>query len=85
MNYELAKKLRDENFPRDFTKVSNVYPDGLPFPDLSELMEACGEGFYKLFRKNSRFYAWADENVIMREGSTPEEAVARLWLALNIK
>lgn len=52
-------------------------------PTLSELIEACGDEFFALSRlkedwtvTKERFYS---------NGSTPEEAVAKLWLALNKK
>lgn len=61
-------------------------------PTLSELIEACGEDFSGLWKKkggwvaSSRFIV--DEGIANNQewiGSTPEEAVARLWLALNKK
>ncbi len=60
MNHELAKKLKDAGFPQDengygywYTKDSKVIylgekidiPDKCYIPTLSELIEACGEGF----------------------------------------
>lgn len=54
---------------------------------LSELLEACGERFYSLTYDSvvkwcCNAYPTTDYNHF---GSTPEEAVARLWLALNKK
>lgn len=61
-------------------------------PTLSELIEACGERFVKLQQIGSGGDWWfacddADENdgCILKKGSTPEEAVAKLWLELNKK
>jgi len=60
------------------------------FPSLSELIEACGDAFVNVTRgKDSKWlvnyfedletgYEWNDT-----EGSTPEEAVALLYLALH--
>jgi len=61
------------------------------YPTLSELIEACGDGFGKLQQESSmwrfRWYACdlVNEEGSLEKGSTPEEAVARLWLALNKK
>lgn len=64
-------------------------------PTLSELIEACGDDFGNLgqYKFPSDTGAWlATEQVNFytqrnrkREGETPEEAVARLWLSLNKK
>ena len=59
-------------------------------PSLSELIEACGEGFEELVRfkdKNAigaKWGAFTNPKIVSR-GNTPEEAVARLWLGLNKK
>lgn len=57
---------------------------------LSELIEACGERFKSLWRHSGG--TWTAEYGTRRiaprrrcDGPTPEEAVARLWLALNKK
>lgn len=67
-------------------------------PTLSELIEACGEGFDVLSRDTSEGkdkVVWLVNNYISPEsiidnmawieGSTPEEAVANLWFELNKK
>jgi len=66
-------------------------------PTLSELIEACGDKFeYLEFiidggldGKVKLWWAYARKSIIPeayeRGGSTPEEAVANLWLALNKK
>lgn len=66
-------------------------------PTLSELVEACGEDFACLGKQNSppgtrtgKWIALTSTDPMYnrypeREGDTPEEAVARLWLALNKK
>lgn len=62
-------------------------------PTLSELFEACGEDFASLIRKNGGWEAnskfFVDKEGIASAhnwiGSTPEEAVARLYLQLNKK
>lgn len=102
MNYELAKKLKENGFPQ---KYPRYYEDGSTFnqmtmehprnrdiweieikkvvykPTLSELIEACGDGFDALYNQKSEWQAEADMKY--GYGSTPEESVANLWLALN--
>ena len=62
-------------------------------PTLSELIEACGEEFM-LTNEGGVWEAWqgAESNVVRMgeagakhrcEGSSPEEAVANLWLAIK--
>ena len=69
------------------------FGDGLLFsePTLSELIEACGERFALLGVQDGIWCAydtWDLPNAIsntLTRGSTPEEAVANLWLSLNEK
>jgi hypothetical protein len=53
------------------------------YPTLSELIEACGIHFYSL--TNNLNHKWTVNEESGKEfiGSTPEEAVAHLWLALH--
>lgn len=70
-------------------------PNMYAAPNLSELIEACGDAFYGIYRADGLWHASAgkdappESNLFLltfdEEGSTPEEAVARLWLALNKK
>ena len=64
--------------------------DKICVPTLSELIEACGEKFMGLVKfekgfKASGFDKKSDHPVHVKDGDTPEEAVATLWLALNEK
>lgn len=62
-------------------------------PTLSELIEACGSQFIQLRQYapnewNAMAGTWIDGHPVHFcdvTASTPEEAVARLWLALNQK
>lgn len=81
-NAELYEKAKDSGF--DSNDIS--------IPTLPELIEACGEKFFYLERLDNLAYkGWVahaiftgtDEKVIAKNGSTPEEAVANLWLKLN--
>lgn len=91
---ETAKALKKSGFPIYFGLVT--FPDGTEvaawesYPDLKELIEACGDGFKNLCRDGKYWWANAsfriDNNDIQGwKSSTPEEAVANLWLALNKK
>ncbi len=96
MHYELAKELKDNNFCilqkdySDIKKIKGIYLkiDGSwhLLPTLSELIEACGGDFWNLqqgLEWSARSFAFGNE--ILVRGSTPEEAVAKLWLAINKK
>ena len=58
-------------------------------PTLSELIEACGERFECLRKNVGNDSQWMASGFTDKEGfmagstKSPEEAVARLWLALN--
>lgn len=104
MNYELAKQLKEAGFKAKKTTGGYFDQDGeskyYPSPELSELIEACGEEFRCLFSPLKESVAWlgvpddlnltdwiaeAKQIGIFAEGKTPSEAVARLWLKLNGK
>lgn len=59
---------------------SVTHEDGAYLPTLSELIESCGD-VVLYANVNIPTLAYCDEKV--GEGSTPEEAVARLWLSLK--
>ena len=102
MNYELAKKLKDAGFPQNMDRyhydgknnqTSALDEDGIDFPTLSELIEACGDEIIGISKYNNGEYAkdgWyamyhkpAMSNTTFIYGSTPEEAVANLWIQLH--
>lgn len=92
MNYELAKELKDAGFPENVANYSVAGRHGLLFfPTLSELIEACGRiwvgpcelGWHSGF--DGHPFSHLDEKRPQGCGATPEEAVARMWLALNKK
>ncbi len=60
-------------------------------PTLSELIEACGKDFWMLEKRNLLEGTWwaggyasggVGVKIVGKYASTPEEVVARLWLAL---
>lgn len=92
-----GKLLEDPNapYPSSPTKdggswkeAHDKYMDGLSYsPTLSELIEACGDKFDGIIRFYEGWvagcnfgYEWFDDT--QANGSTPEEAVAKLWLEL---
>jgi len=95
---ELNKRIR-EMMEVDYDKSPLV----CRIPTLSELIEACGEGFSELVRSNNyitkpMWLAYPSEEAFNKSdndcvldccgyeiGSTPEEAVTNLWLAINKK
>ena len=89
MNYELAKQLKDVGFPQDIpTDKKASFIGSVKIPTLSELIEACGNDFKYLERlrePDEEGSFWAQSDNIGVAGTTPEEAVASLWLALNKK
>lgn len=95
MNHEIALKLKNAGFPiindtehENTWKVDGVRYDGYQ-PTLEELIEAVGDDFYSLQKKDKdkdtgwRCYAKASVILDSFEGSTPIEAVSNLWLALH--
>jgi hypothetical protein len=80
MSYELAKQLKEAEFPSPLTRGRpEVY-----VPTLSELSEAClTDGFFQLHWTLLGWTAFSKTIRAMEACSTPEEAVATLWLALH--
>jgi hypothetical protein len=99
MNYEICKKLKDAGFLQGGNDCSLCYiepngdlksdwnnsEDSAYIPTLSELIEACGGRFKTLTKdkKHRDWIVWHDDEYQSFTDSTPEEAVARLWLSLN--
>lgn len=94
MKYELALKIERAGFPYKNKNRVLVGDDGFNgdialVPTLSELIAACGEDFVWLRRDADGGWSGIGGNENWLEGSchqlgtTPEEAVANLWLALN--
>lgn len=89
MNYDLAKQLEGAGFPKDWCGHDLgwcINPEC--HPTLSELLEACGDGFCKLQKYSDSWWAYDKKAKLHPQkciGKTPEEAVAKLWLELNKK
>jgi hypothetical protein len=98
MDYELAKKLKDAGFPQncDDTIAESLKDSEIPYykrsvanPNLSELIEVCGEIGIHIINCNDThpWCAWTKQypNGDFGIGVSPEEAVANLWLKLHEK
>jgi hypothetical protein len=99
MNYELALELKNEgfNFTGDAKSLSDGNGNYTENPTLSELIEACPkiykehntEYFLDIGWNGSEWsvnYSWDESYAsISGSGSTPEEALSKLWLELNKK
>jgi hypothetical protein len=95
MKYDLAKELMDAGFPQGGNGTWKYQPDAIVArhadrayaPTIEELMEAFGVRMYSLVKKQHGFVAFstsdAEDVMDMQRGDTPDEALARLWLALN--
>jgi hypothetical protein len=95
MDYELAKALRDAGFQQEGRGTRVVDPaaivarreDFAYVPTLEELIEACVPFTYgfTLLRHPEYWSALThrDGVSVADIGTTPLEAVARLWLSLN--
>ncbi len=97
MNYELAKELKDAGFPKHSLCNNACMTTGdigvdMCIPTLEELIEACGAEFSSLSMRKSggkqidwRADTWlsGEKRQLVEYGSTPTEAVTRLWLALH--
>lgn len=89
MTHELAKQLKDAGFESHFHDCGTC---GVKSPTLGELIEACMDFYYPShFNMGGMNIWWAvlrDERntkaiVPVQIGSTPEEAVGKLWIALK--
>ena len=92
--FDLAKSLSDSGWPQVQDKAGGSWLFGkdamqtqVYSPSLSELIAACGDGFDELYRLHDGFIATGGYLSVIRTDaySTPEEAVARLWLQLKSK
>lgn len=100
ITYELAKNLKEAGYPQGYNPKYDTGSGGAPgsdirTPTLSELIEACVQDDFRLIGcsilKRPFWIATSISSIEQGDklyqgtASTPEEAVARLWLALNPK
>lgn len=93
IDYTTAKALKDAGFPQNgksnLTAIGNVGAefDEAYVPTLEELIETCGTFDLKIREEGTEVRKlhvgqWSS-GLLKIKGSTPTEAVARLFLALN--
>lgn len=99
ITYELSKTLKDVGFSQQGNGFEselldsavnsgvNVSRENIYYPTLSELIEACGDkfGFLAKYADGEHWKCSIPGEIFWCNGSTPEEAVAKLWLELNKK
>lgn len=93
MHYELALKLKNAGFPQNGMKYQGpskeideptLSDELVLIPTLSELIEACGgDSVIILTIGKAQTTALHGVTGLITNKSTPEEAVANLWLELN--
>ncbi len=92
ISYETALELKNAGFPQGPVHVlpRDLNKEPVYTPTLSELIEVCGKPFE--LRWLPDWDKWLAEHTNYIDsppeqgyGSTPEEAVARLWLLINKK
>ena len=98
ISYESAKELADAGFPQrgngswvgSPAKLLWRSKDRVYAPTLEELIDGCGDDFSNLH--TLRDDEWRAEAIVrygnelrgvIRTGKSPEDAIARVWLALN--
>ena len=97
-DHYVGKEVWDETMQSDYeTRNTPLRSTWIKCQTLSELIEACGVGFKELELIGLGKDGWGHlgkivemwearssiRGVLIEVASTPEEAVARLWLALN--
>ena len=90
MDYKLAKELKDAGYKQpQLTEVTRggEYYKKTYIPTLSELIDACGDRFDKLIKTEVQWivHATYPPQLMVVNGETPEEAVAKLYIKLNEK
>lgn len=95
MDYQLAKKLKDEGYPQNHTDFSGRFSavnentgelgEEVYYPTLKEMIDDIGECFWTL-RKHTKGWeaSSAEDDVVKVEGGQDcKEAVAKLWIAVK--
>ena len=89
MNEELIEQLKAAGFVKKEPNGTFSF-DFNYVPTLSELIEACANNSFELLLQDGKWSAILDPELIGVDddlpegvGKTPEEAVAKLWLALH--
>jgi len=70
--------------PYDLDAHMQDIRDGYYCPDVSDLIDACGERFARLWVSTSLWTAESNDPPRSALGNSAEEALAKLWLALHV-
>ena len=85
MNNELAKHLKRTGFKFDWCpheEHNSCSPDFPCYPNLAELIDACGKDFYCLIKDEKDGWVAQGKNMQYKH-FTKEDAVAGLWLFIK--
>lgn len=83
---EVVLTTGQEVFEWWYAEVKAIEADWVAAPTLEELIEDCGDKYFELGRVISEGGYWlASKDGKHGRGTTPTEAVAMLWLALQSK
>ena len=91
MDYELATQLQNAGFPQSGDGKRIGSPNAVLWrsndlayePTLDELFQAVGDEFIRLLKRHDGTFLAESSSGAVAEGSTADEAMARLWLALH--
>lgn len=86
-NYEFIEQIYKDGTFKSSIPVTKANEKYLSLPPLSELIKGCGDLFFQLTKgSGDLWYAEGDtEDYPKYTAFTPEDAVAKLWLAINTK
>jgi hypothetical protein len=89
ISVELAKQLKEAGFPQrgagHIDPVDLSLSLSLYYPNLDDLIEACGDDFESLHYGRNRQMKWKAtcHEGFHELGISPHEAVAKLWLSIH--
>jgi len=81
-----AEAARKQGIVLNTTDLQNRIDDirnGYYCPDLSDLIDACGKSFGRVYTIKAIWTAESCGPSLVTMGNSPEEAVGKLWLALR--
>jgi hypothetical protein len=88
-----GRTIKPQTDRDSWTEIRSAFREGRPItvptydmfiPTLSELIEACDDDFVSLTKigmNHSDLWRAESSEITLHEGSTPEEAVAKIWLS----
>ena len=88
---ELGEERYQSYVDKDGHWANVEFTDSVYCPSLHELIQACGKDFDKLRLQGDRLWTCFGhefngfDGMLFQNHETPEDAVAHLWLTLNVK